>query len=725
MCNAIQILLVCFFLAFSSQNSTLNTKITGTHLTSALPPSSHWRGTRRRGLNKEKKMSTNFPLMQFSPGAANPNPNPNPPPGSSGFPSVDAFKQQQMRQQLQHHSPTESTTPNPFKTQLQQLNMELDGFSRRVGGESLISAPGTNGTGMGYRDKDDLKTQLGGLSSTMQQVNTHLEVDRLEKRQMQDEIDRMQVQLAAARQSSVEAAAAAPQAGQLQEQLNARGEEIATLREEKAVMKEWLDRGVNECRRVAEEVQRLRRELEDNSGERGRLGEEKQHLEQMLEKVMSEVRDTRTQLDHEKGEKQSAMDDMVNGARTIAESAGMLKQTQGEVERLTAEVSRLMERVRDTEESEMHLRTLVSGLRRTANGYLAFHTAVEQDRLGDLIGPATEAADSNDAAGSGPLANVVGNGKASLAELQDVLLSLRATVRVRLEDTQQRCAELAQKETANAQRAVDGAKLIEQDIRERHQIEKRMLEGKLQELEYELSGLSENNVSSMQKLNETEQEAQALRSRVSELEQAGPTKFVSPADHAERHMQELDRFAGNDEELVTKLITLQSRCAKLEASNAKLKDKSKKLKVEWGKVSDTRQHCQQLELEKRTMQGYIEKVEMENETLRRRMHGGGGGGGGGSGVRTHSPSKMHEAEQSSAAWREWQRTQSTFESWKANASGHSSPMKQGSSMHHPHAHAHHNASYANSSQMVTPHMANRGPSPSRSVPQSGPWMPMS
>ena len=651
-----------------------------------------------------------------------------------------------------------SAAAHPFKSQLYQLSQELDGFSRRVGGggggttaaasvphsggESVAGSshaggagPPSTAAGLGYRDKEELRQQVGGLHRTMEQVNNHLEVERLEKRQLQDELDQVRIHMSLQQRQQEETAArtaALPDAAAaLERQLRASQEEVASLREEKAVMREWLDRGVGECRRVAEEVQRLRRELDDTDGERGRLGDEKARLEALLERAAAQERETAERLEQERRQKEAALDDVASGTRTMHESGEQLRQTQGECDRLAAEVARLMERVRETEDAEMHLRTLASGLRRTSNGYLAFHAAVEQDRLGELLGrPADDAATTADAeaAGSGPLAGVANHGRACLAELQDVLLALRAVVRGRLEDTQNRCADVAKRESAEAARAVEGAARVEQELRERHSVEQRMLEGKLQELEYELSGMSETNVKSQVRLTEAEQETEALRRRLQELERdggangggkpGGAATYANPSEHAAAHMQDLRRFEGNDEELAARAMALEARCLKLEASNAKMKEKNKKMKIDWGSVSDTRQYCQKLELEKRTMQGYIEKVELENESLRRRVHNNTVG----HAQRATSPSKRMELEQSSQAWREWQRAQSSFETWKSQASAHGQHPAEagGESFVSPSKLAPPRYTQA-SAGVTTPLQAYHPPV----MPTSGPWHPSS
>eukprot|EP01060_Flectonema_neradi_P035129 TRINITY_DN636_c4_g1_i1.p1 TRINITY_DN636_c4_g1~~TRINITY_DN636_c4_g1_i1.p1 ORF type:complete len:592 (+),score=161.04 TRINITY_DN636_c4_g1_i1:48-1778(+) len=531
---------------------------------------------------------------------------------------------------------------NHFKSQLWKLNQEIEGFSRRVtapsqqpadpsfrstlgisGLGSPISASGSNNN-----SGIELQHQVGGLQNTLEQVNGHLQREQLEKVKLQDEVDQLKVRLSAVSHQQ-------QQQSPREDEIREKNEMISNLREEKAVMKEWLDRGVEECRRVADEVQRLRSELTSGDNERGRLAEEKTRLEQMLERVMSEVRDTSLRLEQEKGDKEVAMDQAAEKDRAMVVHDEQLKQTRAECDRLATEVARLIEKARESEEAETHLRVMVSGSKRIAAAFLQLHTAVEQERFSDLVG-IDPSHDST--AGSGSVADVALQGKTALSELQDVLLALRSIVRARFEETQNRCIEAARREEFTTKQAMEGALRTEQELRERHAIERRLLEGKLAEMQSELSTLTE-----APKFDPTSGEAQLL---------------------SQQQHQQPDSV-------------LQARVTKLEQQNAKLKEKKKKLKIDWHKITDIRKANERLEMEKKTMLSYIEGLERELQNHQQRglnqqqgLYGVGGGGGYPS--RGMSPSKRYESEITSQMWKEWKRGASSWTSWQKNHADYNS-----------------------------------------------------
>eukprot|EP01063_Lacrimia_lanifica_P022433 TRINITY_DN30021_c0_g1_i1.p1 TRINITY_DN30021_c0_g1~~TRINITY_DN30021_c0_g1_i1.p1 ORF type:complete len:708 (+),score=272.22 TRINITY_DN30021_c0_g1_i1:59-2182(+) len=700
------------------------------------------------------------PPMQFSAPSA----------GHEGrFASVDAYRQQAAGQQQQQGG--------AFKDQLWQLNQDIEGFSRRLSVNSGVPGPGAASPGAGDSSRllsarpsamisgipatasvavlpasgppaaaaaardSAAASQLGSLYQTMGPASSHLDPESVQKRKMQDEIDQLKLQMTMSAVNTSNAmgtmntfnAQQSTHMSSLEKELKDKTEEIAALREEKAVMKEWLDRGVNECRRVAEEVQRLRREIDDSDGDRGRLEEEKTRLEAMLQQVMQDVRDTSGQLEKEKtdketilasalADKEAALGNLNTTERSMMLGAEKLRLTQVECERLATEVARQMERIREMEEGEMYLRALVCGLKRVAHGFVTFHTAVEEDRVADFTGAHTAADEAEvDAAGSGPLDGVANNGKACLAELQDVLLALRSAVRGRLEETKERCVTVQRREAEAAHTAVEGAKRVERDLRERHSIEKRLLEEKLEELEAELSGLSEEHIRARRHLDEqAAQHSHELHAAMAPAQAAMPAAAAASPPQHERHF--VDQVAGGgtgDTGLAqAKVVALQAKCAKLEQSNAKLKEKNKKMKVDWGKVSDTRTHCQKLEIEKRTMQTYIDKVEMENEALRRRLFNSNIASGGSvaamNAPRALSPTAQLEQDRSSAVWRDWQNAQSGWEDWKESAVRRGAPTSPAATTRpHPAGHA--------LFQTPSTQLSMRPTSP----PATGPWMPQS
>ncbi|KAJ9443159.1 hypothetical protein DIPPA_10975 [Diplonema papillatum] len=691
---------------------------------------------------------------------------------------------------------------DPFRSQLHRLNDDIEGFAKKLSNGTPVPSELAH---LGYRNPQQLQSQVGGLYKAIEQVNGHLQRDDIEKRQLLDDMDRMKIQMSikqseahqkrfaagdplaaqqqqqqqlqhlldqqqrilehqaqqqpggvggATQRASASPAPAEPQGlhnrAQLQhlsQQLNPmlatlsgapgggapasgaghqdaaalgrheaeirdKNEQIASLREEKAVMKEWLDRGVNECRRVAEEVQRLRLELDQNDGEKDRMGAEKKKLEKMLEQVMGEVRHATEKLKEEKSEREAAILGSSLKEQAMSAQAEQMQRAHDENNRLSSEVARLMERVKDAEDGEMHLRAFVAGLSRVSSGFISLHAAVENDRLGDLAGVGYNAEATHSTAGEGPVDSVVANGKKSLTELQDVLLALRSVVRARIEDTQVRAVEMAQKESDLAQRAVEGARKAEQDLRERHSVEKRILEGKLEELEAELSALSDSNLRSQQQLTAAETERAALRSKVDTLNTSEDyTLPTRPAANANLLSPTKET---NPDVLSARVFSYESRCLKLEQQNGKLKEKNKKMKVDWSKVTELRQYCQKLEIEKKSMLDYIEKMESENDVLKRRsfnvpLYTGDPTAPG----RVLSPSKRHETDQASVAWKEWQRSH-------AGSSANPPPWNASSVMGKP----------SPSVRFSSPHARHPtfpGPSlPLPSVPRpsgQGPWMP--
>ena len=366
------------------------------------------------------------------------------------------------------------------------------------------------------------------------------------------------------------------------QELERKRAELNTLREERSVMKEWLDRGVSECRRVAEEVVRLKSEMETSERSNAVLAKDKQRLAATIQQLSDEL--STVQLALEKVHHEKAVLELRGEEATTAMSRAeeARKTTMSECDRLSAEVVRLSQRVRGLEDAELSMQAMCSCLESLAKEVSVMEAGVaagDLDRSVDDVRPPLHEA-ANNIAQPKALSAMVVEARRLLQVVQDAVGRVRGAVK---------------RFVANKQRTVS-------EMTAQHRMEMDALQTE-----------RDTTIATLRT------EADGLRQRIADLER----EIVMVADGVQRdvRVEASDRLAVLDKVTGTNR-DLSSQIEALQLENDRLKTKAKRMKIDWTKVDESRRRYQQLQMEVTLMQESMQQLQTENRNLRLMVDGG-------------------------------------------------------------------------------------------------------
>jgi chromosome segregation ATPase len=483
-------------------------------------------------------------------------------------------------------TPTRTSELVDVRNQLAALQQEAtgaDGTTRRGGGAA--GRP------------EDLEDEVTTLYHELQRAAGKLEMEKAQRKKAEAELESI-------RQHRLRETADVVQ------ELEKKRIELNSLREERAMMKEWLDRGVAECRRVAEEVVELKLELESSDRVNADLTKERQRLAVKIQEMSDELSAVQLALDRAQHEKATLELKADESGAIMARAEEERKAAMSECDRLSAEVTRLSQRVRGLEDAELSMQSMIACLaelvREVGDTELCVTTGnLDAPRLSEGIAAAAAA----NIAEPRPLSSMLVDSKRRLQELQDCVSRLRASVKRFVASKQK-----AHQDMANAHRAaLDMCQREHDATAAAHRAEVDQLQRRIVDLEREIIRVADGVE------RDTHQEAQ-------------------------QRMQQLDGYATTNRDLQKELDVLKF-------DNDKLRAKAKKMKLDWSKVDDSRRRFQQLQMEVNMMRDSYEKLQMENKNLRLMLEGGGFGTSRGA----HSPAErdrsVHLHRQAFEDWR--------------------------------------------------------------------------
>ena len=409
-----------------------------------------------------------------------------------------------------------------------------------------------------------VETEISSLYQELQRAAAKLESERSQRRRVEAELEAIRVQ------KTRDTAAIA-------EEMEAKRVELQQLREERANLKEWLDRGVQECRRVATEVTVVKEALEQSEGHCTELAQKKNDLSKEIQGLTAELHDVQKELEkvhHEKSLLQLRAEE-TTGALKQAEAHR--KVTQSEADRIASEMVRMSQRVRGLEDAELCLQSLCACIAELTGEITTLQTAVAGGNLENVFAkpPNAGAAQSTRPAGDvRRLGDEIVEAKLLLQRMQDAVGKLRRSVKVFVAERKRQEVEMQR---------------IQQD---------------------ELAALHREKELAVHKYNV---EKESLRRRVEDLER----EILNVAAGEQRNTEaEANQRLAQLEKLLQNNSSLKTENEQLRDETVALKSKLQKMKVDWSKVEESRQRFHQLQTEVQLMHEYYEKISLENRNLK-------------------------------------------------------------------------------------------------------------
>jgi chromosome segregation ATPase len=409
-----------------------------------------------------------------------------------------------------------------------------------------------------------VETEISSLYQELQRAAAKLESERTQRRRVETELEAIRMQ------KTRDTAA-------LAQDMEAKRLELQSVREERAALKEWLDRGVQECRRVAAEVTVLKQALEESESKCTEHAQTKEKLTQEIQSLTAELHAVQRELEkthHEKALLQLRSEE-TTGALKQAEAHR--KVTQSEADRIAVEMVRMSQRVRGLEDAELCLQSLCACVGELTGEISALQAAVLAGNTETVFAspPNAGAAQSTRRLGEPRrLSDEIVEAKLLLQRMQDAVGKLRKAVKVFIAE------------------------------RKRQEVEMQRLQ------QDELAAVHREKELAVHKYNA---EKEGLRRRVEDLEReilnvaAGEQRNTEA--EANQRLEQLDR-------LLKANVDLKRENEELAAETAQLRAKVQKMKVDWSKVEVSRQRFFQLQTEVQLMHEYYEKISLENRNLK-------------------------------------------------------------------------------------------------------------
>ena len=421
-------------------------------------------------------------------------------------------------------------------------------------------------TGGGGTTGGNVEDEVTTLYHELQRAAGKLEVEKAQRKRAEAELESI-------RQHRLR------ETSDVVQELERKRAELNTLREERTMMREWLDRGVAECKRVADDVVRLKAELDSSEKTTAEVTRDKQKLANTIQQLGDELASVQVALEKVHQEKSRLELKAEESQALMVRAEEDRKNTLGECDRLSSDVSRLSQRVRGLEDAELAMQSMVACITQLVAEIGETDRAITSGDLerGTDRMPVVEAA--SNITEKKPLQAMVIDAKRLLQELNDATARLRTSVKryVAVKMKQQ------QESTAANQ-------------------------AQIEHLQKERNAIVATHRS----------DVEAHQQRAADLER----EIIMVADGVQRdvRVEAHERMAVLDKHSsLNKHLT--DRCAALQAENEKLKSRGKKMKLDWGKVDDSRRRFQQLQAEVMMMKEFAEKQQLENRNLRLMLEG--------------------------------------------------------------------------------------------------------
>ena len=398
------------------------------------------------------------------------------------------------------------------------------------------------------------------LYHELQRAAAKLEVERSARKRAEAELDNI-------RQHRLR------ETGDVVQELERKSTELNTLKEERAMMREWLDRGVQECKRVADDVTRLKAELDQSEANVASLQHEKSRLEELLQEHRLTIQRMEADREAERAYKESLerrLQEMQEQLNTVERERISLA---AENDNLHAQNLTLQQRLRYLDEAEQELQ------RNTAKAQQMVAELSEIERAmvsGDLDRgederyiPVTEAMTTG--YGDKGTQEIITHSREEMQELNDAANRLRASIK---RYVAVRSKDVAENRVQN-ESYLERMRREQELMREEHSNDVGILQRRIEDLERDLVLASDGGGYALSHDRMT---------------------IIDKADELNAQ--------------------LRDRCDELMAENERLRLAANRMKLDWGKVDESRRRFQQLEGEMVTLREQNEILRQENKAFR-------------------------------------------------------------------------------------------------------------
>lgn len=406
------------------------------------------------------------------------------------------------------------------------------------------------------------ENDVSNLFNELRRAAAKLEIEKINRKRADAELESI-------RQNRLK------ETGETVKQLERKSIELNTLKEERETMREFLERGTSECKRVADDVLRLKGELEASQKSTSDFANEKQEIAGHMEKLNQEIEQT-TQLISMDEEDSKQLQAHVEAATEQLDQLGIKRENfLAEIDNANEELNYAQQRGRSLEDDDLALRQMIAA------------AAVLTDRLGETeracISGEIETYESQKhidvleesralvGKSSGNIQEVSNHAKNQVEELNEQSKRLRAASKL----------------------YVSGSLKDYIEAREHHDLV-------MEKLQEERAGM----------INDHRTDVATIQARIDDIEDEIVYAATGErADNIDERIDELDYEDGLNQQL-------HQRILQLEAQHERLKAAGQKMKLDWGKVDESRRKFQQLETEVEMMKETSDRFHLENRNLR-------------------------------------------------------------------------------------------------------------
>ncbi|KEG08820.1 hypothetical protein DQ04_06391030 [Trypanosoma grayi] len=446
------------------------------------------------------------------------------------------------------------------------IRRELVSLKEQMETGSLTSSVASldNGDGQAVdEDDDDVDDNTTVLQRSLEQLVTRLTQERERRLRLENEVHALRV-------SSTRSTAEASQALQVKQQ------ELKRLTQERRELQEWLQRGVNECRRVADEALRLKEELNERTQRCDALEATKAELQNKVDAVQQQLADTQLQLERARDRDQLLDARLKENALTPQELEEIRQKRLKDYEALTAEVESRRHRIDTLKDAEMCVQLLTERLQLLQLHVARLSQAVRKGCVQE-VSPNDLFQRENVAEPSRPLEELVVRVKGVLQSLSSALQQLQVDVAKFV--AEQRC--LHEEQAATHREQLEATHMEKQTALHMYETEREELLGTIAQLRAETLRL-------------------LTRCAAYDAEEA---------DRQEARIGEVEALMASNKQLAIENDELREQ-------NVALRAKLKRLKINWRKVHDSQLRFQGLQAEVEMIAQTNEKVQKENENLK-------------------------------------------------------------------------------------------------------------
>ncbi|RNF14585.1 uncharacterized protein Tco025E_05774 [Trypanosoma conorhini] len=402
-----------------------------------------------------------------------------------------------------------------------------------------------------------------GLRPSMEQLLGRLAQEQARRRQLEEELHALRM---SQKQMTTESL----------EEISAKREELSQLTRERDEMRDWLQRGVNECRRVADEAIRLKRVLDERTQRCQLLETAKEELQEKIDTVQRQLADSQSQL--EGLQKKECLLEACEGQRARSEQniVELNEKRQKEYDALVDEAESRRLRAEELESAETCVQLLTERLQQLLTHMERLGQAVRKGCVEEV--PADEFfLREGVAEPQHPLDELVARAQAFPRIIAAAIQQLHADIVAFM--AEQRCLQAEQ--AAKQREHLEALHLEKQTLLHKYERERETLTQEIAQLRTELLRVVAKSPE------DSDDTSNRQKERIAELEQL---------------LWSNDQQAAENE--------------RLRGENDELRGKLRALKIDWKKVHESQLRFQELQVEVDMIARTNARIQKENESLK-------------------------------------------------------------------------------------------------------------